>query len=92
MDCNRPYGPMIFGPSPSCIQPKIFCSIIVRDAMARRMGITRIKILIVNIVLGREFEPLVIKVFSCSYQTLPPQQTLILGNVLYVLTKLRLYH
>lgn len=72
MDCNRPYGPMIFGPSPSCIQPKIFCSIIVRNAMARRMGITRIKILSVNIVLGREFEPLVIKV---CFMQLPDSAT-----------------
>ena len=40
--------------------------------MARRMGITRIKILIVNIVLGREFEPLVIKVF---FMQLPDSAT-----------------
>ena len=36
-------------------------------SMARRMGITSINVLIVNIVLGREFEPLAIKV--CFMQT-----------------------
>ena len=71
---NRPYGTTVFGPFQSCMWPRTFHSINVRNPMARRIGITSIKfthykvniykliIKIMNILLGRGFEPLAIKV------------------------------
>lgn len=49
--CSRPYGPTMFGPFRSCIYPRIFRSTSVRNAMARRMGATSIRVLMINILL-----------------------------------------
>lgn len=53
---------MMFGPLHSCVYPRIFCSIKVRNAMAKRTGVIMDKKLIKNIMLKRGIEPLVIKV------------------------------
>ena len=52
----------MFGPFWSCISPRTLHSTSVRSATARRIGMMSIKMLIINILLGRGFEPLDIKV------------------------------
>ena len=62
MGWSRPYGPTTFGPFQNCIYPRTFHSTSVRNAIARRMGMISIRILIINILLRRGFESLIIKV------------------------------
>lgn len=38
--CRMPYGPTMFGPFRNCMYPKIFRSTKVKNAIARRMGTT----------------------------------------------------
>lgn len=52
----------MFGPFRNCMYPRTFRSTSVRNATARRIGIINIKILIINILLRRGFESLIIKV------------------------------
>lgn len=60
--CKRPYGPTMFGPLRSCMYPRIFRSTNVKKATASRIGTISEMMLIINIMLGRGFEPLRIKV------------------------------
>ena len=62
MGWRRPYGPTMFGPFRSCIYPRTFRSIRVRNATARSTGTISVRRLIVNMLLERGIEPLVIKV------------------------------
>lgn len=59
---RRPYGPTILGPFRSCIYPRTFRSIKVRNATARSTGTIIISRLIINMLLERGIEPLGIKV------------------------------
>lgn len=59
--CSRPYGPTILGPFRSCMYPRTLRSTSVRNATARRTGRMSVRMLIINILLGRGFEPLGIK-------------------------------
>lgn len=52
----------MFGPLRSCIYPRIFRSTNVRKATASKMGTISEIMLIINMMLGRGFEPLRIKV------------------------------
>ena len=52
----------MFGPLRSCMYPKTFRSTNVRKATASRIGTISEIMLIVNMMLGRGFEPLGIKV------------------------------
>lgn len=52
----------MFGPLRSCIYPRTLRSTSVRKATASKIGTISEMILIKNIVLGRGFEPLGIKV------------------------------
>ena len=52
----------MFGPLRSCIYPDSLGSTNVRKAMVRRIGIINERLLIINILLGRGVEPLIIKV------------------------------
>lgn len=59
---SKPCGPTMFGPFRSCIYPRVLRSTKVRNATARRMGRVSIRMLIINILLRRGFEPLGVKV------------------------------
>lgn len=52
----------MFGPLRSCMYPRIFRSTNVRKATASRTGTISEMMLTMNMLLGRGFEPLVIKV------------------------------
>lgn len=52
----------MFGPFRSCIYPRTFRSIRVRNATARSTGTIIVRRLIRNMLLERGIEPLVIKV------------------------------
>lgn len=52
----------MFGPLRSCMYPRIFRSTNVRKATASRIGTISEMMLIMNMLLGRGFEPLRIKV------------------------------
>lgn len=53
-----PYGPTMLGPFRNCIYPKILRSTSVKKAIAIRIGIRRVRILIKYTILRRGFEPL----------------------------------
>ena len=62
MGWSRPCDPTMFGPLRSCIYTSTLRSTNVRRAMVRRIGIINERILIINMLLGRGVEPLIMKV------------------------------